>query len=211
MNVSKFFSAFFAFLSVLIILATLILTFSSLDAPVRLIGSAAEAENCTKACMDAIARGDYDTAGSMMLGTPALQSEVEPENALSALLWDAYRSSITYEFAGECSATDSGLTRTVTITALDIPGVMQVLKERSESLLKQQASETDTDAVLDENDQYREEFAMDVLCDGATAILEEGSHTTSWEITLNLVHQDGQWWILPEQALMDILAGGMSS
>lgn len=209
MNMTKVFSVLFAILGVLLIVATVALSILALDAPVQLLGTAEQAEQVTKSCMEAIAKGDYDAAGSLMLGTPSLQPQQKPEGALSGLLWDAYMDSISYEFTGECIASDSGLTRSVTITALDIPGVMQVLKERSEALLKQRAAETDTDIVLDENDQYREEFAMGVLCDGAADILEEGGHTVSWDITLNLVHQDGQWWILPEQALIDILSGGM--
>ena len=51
---------------------------------------------------------------------------------------------------------------------------------------------------------------MDVLAEAAGQVLAENEFRTSWDITLNLVCQDGQWWILPDQALMKVLSGGMA-
>ena len=32
--------------------------------------------------------------------------------------------------------------------------------------------------------------------------------TMTAQITFQLIEQDGQWWVLPDQALLDVLSGG---
>ena len=34
--------------------------------------------------------------------------------------------------------------------------------------------------------------------------------TVTTQITFQLVEQDGQWWAVPDQAMLDILSGGLS-
>lgn len=209
MKNTKQLSAIFALLGAILILGTVALSFLSLDAPARLVGSSDDAEQRSQAFMDAVCQADYAAAGNMLLGQPQLDSAQEASSALSALLWDTYTGSLSYAFTGECYASDSGLSRNVQITALDISRVMTLLEERSEALLEQHVEAASSDMVYDENNNYREDFVMEVLRDGVSAILKEGDFSTSREITLHMTFADGQWWILPEQALVNILSGGM--
>ena len=39
--------------------------------------------------------------------------------------------------------------------------------------------------------------------------LEQDAKQTSWELTLNLVYENGQWWIMPEQDLLRAISGGI--
>lgn len=209
MKNAKQLSNLFALLGAVLIVGTVALSFLSLNTAPHLVVASDDAEQCTQNFMDALCQEDYTAAGNLLLGQPNLAADQEPGSELGSLLWDTYSDSLSYEFVGECYATDAGLSRDVRITALDIPDVMAVLKERSESLLTQSVEVTDSEIVYDKDNNYREDFVMGVLLDGVIAILEEGYATTSREITLNLTFQNGQWWIQPEQALMNVISGGM--
>lgn len=210
MKLANRLSAVFALLAVVLILGTVALCFLSLDASAILVGGARQAEARTEALMEAICQGDDAAAGSMLQGQPALDSGRSPESSLGQLLWEAYRGSIAYEFSGSCYASDSGLCRDVTVTALDIPAVMQQLKADAQTLLNKHAASSDSDEVYEDDGSYREEFVMDVLCDGAKKILKQEQPLTSHTITLQLTCRDGQWYVLPDPALIHVLAGGMA-
>lgn len=205
MKTAKFLSAVFAVLGAVLVIGTAVLSFTSLDAPVRLLSSMENAEEKTEALMDAICQGNYTSAASVMYGRPELDAGQTPSSELGVLLWDAYGDSLSYEFTGGCYATDSGVARDVTITALDISAVMEPLEEHYRKLL-QEAEGSDSYDMSDEN---REAFVMGVLCDAAAEVLEESDYLTSRSVTLNLTCQDGQWWILPEQELLNVISGGV--
>lgn len=211
MKVTKILSVLFGLLGVLILAAAVALSFSSLDAPVQLLAVSDGAEQCTVEYMDALCRGDLETVGSLTSGQPRYIAGSEPDTQLAGLLWEAYAGSLSCDFSGGCYASASGLSRDVQVTVLDIPGVLQILKERSQALLEQHAAVTDQDLVFDGDGQYREEFAMGVLYDGTAAILEEGGVTRTIDLTLELSCQDGRWYVLPNPAVTDLLAGSMGA
>lgn len=210
MKQTRLLSRIFAVLGAVLIVGTIALSFLSLEAPARVISVSGEARECTEDFMEALAAGDYPAAGSCILGQPELRSEFQADSQLAALLWDAYTGSIRYEFTGDLYVSGSGYSRDVTVTALDIPALMAVLKEQFPALLAQKMAAAGADAVYEADGSYREEFLMEVLCDGAAVLLPQSSET-QWQITLQLTHRDGQWWILPEQSLMGILAGGLGN
>lgn len=195
---------------VVLLFAAVVLSFAARDTSPRLVYASEDAVTLSRDFMDALKEGDYTDAGNMMLGQPELDTQGSGTSALAPLLWDAFIHSIRYEFAGEIYITDSGYARDVTVTALDISAVMAQLKERSQSLLAGKAEMTDSDVVFDESGNYREDFVMQVLWDEAAAILAREPATTQWEITLYMVCQDGNWWILPDRSLLNLLAGGMT-
>jgi hypothetical protein len=143
-----------------------------------------------------------------LYGKPELDSGREPTLAVGGVLWEAFRESLHCEFTGSCYATQSGISREVTVTALDISQVMEPLKRRSDALMTQRAENAeDPDTVYDENNGYREDFVMEVLCEAAQEVLAQQEYLTSRTLTLNLVYEDGQWWILPDQEMINILSG----
>jgi hypothetical protein len=50
---------------------------------------------------------------------------------------------------------------------------------------------------------------MDSLYRAAQEALEQDARQISWELTLNLVYESGQWWIMPEQGLLRAISGGV--
>lgn len=212
MNYKKLVSAVFALLGVLLIAGTVLLSFRSLNASARLLRADEAAAQRTEEWMEAVCAGDYAAAGSIMYGQPELLTGNNGADEWQLLFWDAFVDSISYEFTGDCYATDAGLSRDLTITALDLPALMEPLKERMDALLPLRADEAeDQDAVFDENNNYRDAFVMDILMEAATQILAEEDPRASREITLNLIYEDGQWWIQTEQDLIDVLSGKMKN
>ena len=50
---------------------------------------------------------------------------------------------------------------------------------------------------------------MDVLHDAAEDALDQDAKSVSWELTLNLIYENGQWWIMPEKLLLEAVSGGI--
>ena len=50
---------------------------------------------------------------------------------------------------------------------------------------------------------------LDALFTAAKEALKRDARQTSWDLTLNLVYENGQWWIMPEQALLRAISGGI--
>jgi hypothetical protein len=49
---------------------------------------------------------------------------------------------------------------------------------------------------------------MQVLYDAASEILKKDADYVTREITLNIVYRQEQWWIMPDQALVQAISGG---
>lgn len=162
------------------------------------------------ALLDAVCEEDMAKAGSLMYGTPSLGADRDPADAVGGLLWDAFIDSMAYEIQGECYATDSGVALDVTITALDLNSVTATLKDRSQAKLEARVAEAENaEDVYDENGDYREDFVMQVLYDSAQDALAQDARMVSRDVTLSLVFDDGQWWIMPESSLLEAISGGI--
>lgn len=206
----KLFSGIFGLLGGLLLAATVFLSFYALDASPMLLTAPEDALTQSEAMMAAVARGDFADAAARMQGQPDLGADREPADEVGKMIWTAFLESIRYEFAGECYATDSGVARDVTVETLDISGVTASLRQRSQTLLNQRvAAAEDVEQIYDENGDYREDFVMEVLHDAARQALEEDAVSVSRELTLNLVYGQGQWWVVPDAALLAAISGGI--
>lgn len=210
MKISKLFAALLGLVGVAAAAATVALSFMNMNAsPVLVEQPAAAVEQMTE-LMEAVCSNDFDTASQKLYGNPAFGVDREPADEVGALIWNAFTESMSYEFNGELYATDSGVAQNITITALDIESVTGVLKERSTALLEKRVAETDDpDEVYDENVEYREEFVMKVLYDAAVQALKEDAQTVSRNVTINMIHENGQWWILADDELLSAISGGI--
>lgn len=159
--------------------------------------------------MDAVCEGDYDQASTYLLGNPSLGVAEKPENVIGALLWDAFLDSTEYELTGECYTTDAGLAQNVSFTYLDTASVTVNLRQRAQELLNQRVAEAeDVSEIYDENNEYREALVMEALQEAVQAALLEDAKTVTVTLTVNLKHQNGQWWVVVDNALLDAFAGG---
>ena len=160
--------------------------------------------------MNAVSEGDYEEASQSIYGTPSLGVDREAADEVGVMIWEAFRGSITYELQGDCYTTDQGLAQDVVISCMDVTSVTENLKERSQTLLEQRVTEAvDVSEIYDENNEYREEFVMAVLRDAVEDALEEDARRMTVELTVNLSYQDGKWWVVADEALLDAISGGI--
>lgn len=205
---SMILSALFTLTGIGLVAAVIFVCVSYANAKPILLSPPDAAGANVAAMMDAACSGDFDQASQYMIGTPDLGADREAQDAVGALIWAAYLNSMEYELLDNCYATDNGLAQNIRFTCLDISSVTAVLRDRSQTLLEQRVQEAeDVSEIYDENNEYREDFVMEVLYDAARKALAEDAGTVTVELTVNLRYQDGQWLIAADTALMDALFG----
>ena len=211
MKVSNIFSALFALLGAAAAALTVMLCLYGLNREPVLVEVPHMAVNRVDAMFQAVCDDDYAAAAALMYGQPDLGAERTEEDSVSSRIWDAFVDSVGYELVGDCYATDTGVAMDVELTGLNIGSVTANLGERSMAMLEQRVSEAeDVSEIYDENNDYREDFVMAVLADAAREALAEDAKEDRWEFTLNLVSQEGQWFIMPEQPVIHAISGGIA-
>ena len=204
-----FFSALFGLLGICAAALGIFLALNNRAAAPRLVVQPEAAQLRVQQMLDALVAGDYETVSSCLYGQPRLGIDREAESDVGRLFWDALDSSFRWEQNSDFYATDSGVAMNVTITALDMSAVTANLRQRSQTLLEQRVAQAENASeVYDENNEFRESVVMAVLYEAALEALEQDAREISWEITLNLIYENGQWWILPEQPLLTAISGG---
>ena len=207
-----FFSAVFGILALILTVAGICLAFGNRNASPVLVRQPESAGVRVQTMLDALQAGEYETVSSCLYGTPDFGMEGQAAHPVGQLFWDALGSSFRYEIPGDFYATDSGVAMDVTVSALDLSAATANLRDRAQKLLEQRIAEAeDQDEIYDSNNEFREEFVMDALYDAAVDALAEDSQEVTWNLTLNLIYENGQWWIMPEQELLKALSGGILS
>lgn len=209
MKIAKFFFAIFGAVGAVLMAGTVLLCLFSLDADVKVKKLPDAAVECSENLKTALESGDYAAAGKLMYGRPDLGVDRDPADPAGVLVWDAFTDSISVSFAGECYATNSGLSRDAVITTLDLSSVTNALTGRAHALLtaRVEAAEEMTELYDDENN-FREELVNEVLHEAVVQALTEDAKTVSYDVTLALIYRDGQWWVVPDQALLQAISGG---
>ena len=205
-----FFSGLFGLLGIAIAVFGIYLALSNRDAGPVLVEQPEAARNQVQTMMDALTGGDYETVSQCLYGRPNLGLGREAQSEVGQLLWDALSASFRWEQQGDFHATDSGVALNVTITAMDLDAVTANLRQRSQEKLEQQLDEAeDMTDVYDENNEFRESFVMAALYAAAEEALVQDRKEISWDLTLNLIYENGQWWIMPEAKLLEAISGGI--
>ena len=210
MKISKIIAALFGVAGVCAAALCVHLAFENKSASPVLVEQPESAREQVETMMEAVSRNDYVAASAVIQGNPVFGADRAPADAVSGLIWDAFVESVSYELVGELYATDSGVAQNIVVTTLDMESVTANLKERSEKLLEQRVADAeDPDEVYDENNDYREDFVMQVLYDAAVQALEEDARTVEHEVTINMIYENGAWWIVPDSALLSAVSGGV--
>ena len=155
--------------------------------------------------LDALCKADYTAVSRCLYGQPDLGMDRKPADDVGELVFAAYARSLRYELVRDCYATPEGVALDVCITALDVNAALLQLRQQAQALLQQRVAEAeDVSQVYDENGEYLESLVKEVLRTSASQVLKEGSAVRK-QLTLECVFRDGQWWILPGDALLDII------
>lgn len=201
---------FFLLGGILAVLAV-VLALGNRNAAPLLLKSSDGAAQAARDVLEAVCTGDYDRAGQGMQGTPVLGTGDAADSETGRLLWEAFVDSLEYKLVGDSYVTDTGICQKVRIRSLDLTSVTANLKERAQSLLRERVDAAeDMDEIYDENNSYREDFVMGVLREAAQAAIAEDGVRTEQELELNLVFDQGRWWVVPSQNLINVISGGIS-
>lgn len=185
------------------------LAVSCREKPPVLVTEPASAARQVEGLMDAICSGDYDGASAYLYGTPSLGAEIA--QGAPGEVWEALTDSLSYTLSDDWFASDSGLSLNATVSSLEVSSVTERLKERTEALHEKYVREAENmDEVYDEKGEYSQAFADRVLEDGIREALKEDARQTTREITLHLVYEDGQWWVLAEEDFLRWISGGVA-
>ena len=196
-------------LAVVLAVSALLICLTQRNAAPKLFGKAEGAEKCARAMMDCISRGDYAGASAYLYGTPSLGIGDQRETPAAECVWDAFVSSMECRSRGSCYATDAGVAMDFTVSGLDIPSLTQELKQRSAAVLEARVEAAENmSQVYDSNQQYREDFIQSVLEEAAREAVAAVSPVEN-AVTVQLVYEGNQWWVVPDSALMTAISGGI--
>lgn len=211
MKTRRVLSGLLSVLGVALAVGTIWIVIRAVDAAPVMLMRPDSAVDRVQTLLDAVCDGDYETASEMLYGTPSLGAHPEDSSPAVDLLWDAFLDSLEYALLGECYATDSGMAMDVCIRSLDISGVVNGLDSRALALLNQRIAAAENAADLyDENNDFRQELIAEVLQEAVRQALAENKAFQEQTISLQLVYEQGQWWVMPETALLNVLAGSIS-
>ena len=183
----------------------------AMSAEPDILESPAPATATAQQWLDAVCRGDDDAASALLYGTPGFGTAPDNASPAAQQLWQAYRGSLEYSFAGECYATNSGVAVDVTLHCLDIPTLLDSLENRVQTLLEQKMdSAKGSDLLFDEDGNLKTEEAEDILSDALLLALGRQMPLQEQAVTLSLIFEQGSWWVLPEADALSILSGSFS-
>ena len=207
-----FFSGLFGLLGLFLIGAGIYLALANINSSPMLVQQPKAAMEQVTTMLDALCDGEYQTVSKCLYGNPNLGMDGEAADQVGQMFWEKLTESFTYEIRGDFHATDSGVALDVTITCLDLDSVTGSIRERARAIMEARIDGVeDLSEIYDENYEFREEFVMDALAQAVEAAIAEEAQMISRELTLNLVYEGGQWWIMPEQDLLRALSGGILS
>lgn len=208
MKLKKLLSAAFAAVGIAAAVGAICLSLMNMNEDPVLLTPPNLAKSQAAAMMNAVCDGDYETASEYILGNPDLGASREAADKVGVMIWDSFTASLSYEMVGECYTTSNGLAQKIELTSLDIGSVTADLKTRAQTLLEERVENAeDTSEIYDAGNDYREEFVMDVLYDAVAQAIEEDAALETVTLTLNLTYQDGRWWVVADNALLDAISG----
>ena len=199
------FSLIFAILGMVILLGSTIFCLTSLNSNATMVTTPAAAQACSEDLMAAVEAGDFTAASAYLYGQVDLGASREPGDDLGKLIWDAFEDSMTYEFIGDCYATTTGVARDLWITTLDLASVNLNLSQRVVEL-----AEASEESIYDQDGNIQQDLLNQLLLEALAEAIDQDSSSVTRKVQLNLVYQNGQWWVVPDAALLQAISGGVA-
>lgn len=202
-------AAIFGALGGVLAAAVLTICLTQRGAAPRLVRYPQEAEDCARALLAHLNAGDYDGASQYIYGCPALDAAGQWDSDACRVIWDAFAASLDGTPEGKCYAASDGLALDVTVRSLDLSQVLDGMGQAAPALLEEQvARAANMNQVYDDAHEYREDFVQALLLQAAEDGLAQAAPVAR-PLTLRLLRDRGQWWVLPDQALLRAVSGGL--
>ena len=209
MKISKLASAVFAVVGTVLLVGSMIVSFAALSKPAKAVKPTQEANDFAQQVLNALDDGDFAGTAAYFYGKPSLGLDREPATTEGKELWNAYRDSIRVTTEERCYGDGANIYQTAQVTHMDIAQTLFRLDQRAGELLKQRIDGAeDPAAVLDENGEVPQTLRDEIRTQAFREALEDAKTATT-QITFQLIEEDGRWWALPDQAMLDVLSGGL--
>lgn len=210
MKISKLASAMFFAAGTVLLVGSVVMSFAALSRPAKAVKPTQEANACAQSVIRALDDGDLSKVEEYFYGKPTLGLEREPATAEGKQIWNAYRDSITVTTDGYCYGEGTNIYQTAKVTAMDITGTLSQWDKGAGELLKQKIDAAEDPAVLlDEGGDVPQTLKDELRGQALTQALSDAKTVTT-QITFQLIEKDGQWWAVPDQAMLDVLSGGLN-
>ena len=171
----------------------------------------AEASDLVPVFMDALCDGAFSQVESLLYGQPDLGMDKAADTLVGQMLWDAYGDSLDYKLMGDLYATSTGLAQNVKVIGIETASAMKNLGQRVEILLKQGVEEAESvSEIYDEGNSYKQSFVDEIMEEATRQALEEDVQYTYQILPVQLIYREGQWWISPDQALLNVICGSIT-
>lgn len=211
MKIARFFAVIFGILGTAVMAGAIGLCLVSLDAPVRMTETPEGAVACSEQLAEAISQRDYSAVQDCIYGQPELGLSGEPAEELTRMVWELVQLNLDFSWTGECYFADTVLCRDAEVRYFDTESVTENLLIRAHELLTLRVEEaTDMAQLYDEDGEFRQDLIDQVLKAALTQACLEDVKSVTAEVTVQLVNRDGQWWIIPDEALLTALSGGLA-
>lgn len=190
MKPSKVFSSLFFILGtgILIVSIALCLLLRNMETVGRSVPQEAEAAGNQFA--SALSAGDLEAAADLIYGQPDLGTEASFDSTAAGSIWERFRESISCE-SGSCYWEGTSLYQDVTLSYLDVPGVMKDVTALAKA--------AEADESMDGEQR---------LLDTVKTALAQGRQVTV-QGKLRLVEEAGSWYVIPDKTVLSALSGGV--
>ena len=174
------------------------------------VPQANDAEAFAQEFLDTLDKGDFSGVEKCLYGSPDLGLEKEPNTESGKQLWQAYRDSISVEYSDYCYSKGTNIYQSAKVTALNLSAAMGKLSSTAAEILKNTLETAeDPTALLNEDGTIPDTLRQQALSQALTQVLADGT-TVTREMNVRLVKQDGQWWAVPDGALLAVLSAGLN-
>lgn len=211
MKIAKFFAGVFGTLGMVLLVGSIGLCLISLNAPVRMAETPEGAVVCAEMLEDAITEKDFDGVKACIYGEPELGLSGKPEDPLANMVWELMLLNLEFTWQGDIYLQDAVLCRDASVRYLDAASITENLQPRAHTLLTMRVEEaTDMAQLYDDSGEFRQDLMEEVLKAALTQACMEDVKAVTAEVTVRLVNRDGQWWAVPDAALLTALSGGLA-
>lgn len=210
MKISKLAAILFAAAGSVLLAGSIVVSVLALNRPAAAVKPTEEANARAQSVLSALDDGDLTAVGAQLYGQPTLGLDREPATAEGKQLWSAYRDSISVTTDENCFSQGANIYQTAQVTAMDLAQTLSRLDRRAGELLQQELDAAQEPAELLEEDGQVSQTLRDALRARALQEALGEPETVTRQITFQLIEKDGQWWAVPDQALLDILSAGLN-
>ena len=208
MKIARFFAVIFAILGIVLMLGSAVVCFVAKDANAKVLETPNEAIACADQLIEKLDSGDLAGAAALMYGQPDLGVAEAIGDSASAMLWETYLEDLSCTASSKLHLSGTDFVRNITIQVLDVTSITGSVQARARVLLEQQvAAATDMAQLYDAENNFRKELVDQVMQQALEqAIREDAKHLTC-ETSFKVIYRDGQWWAVPDPALLKALNG----